>query len=119
MIISLERDSVCAADDCLAPHNKKLENKKIIKLSDLVNRIIEINYLPKINGGKATWVLTNNKAPVAIIAQQWKHCKYIKDPNLNLHELKNDVEIVEIYLEYLAQINPFYIYMKKKFITNR
>ena len=68
--ILLNRDSVCAGDDYLAPHDKKIEYTEIRTLSELVSRIIEINYLPNIAGGKATWILTNNKEPLAIMGKK-------------------------------------------------
>lgn len=65
----LDRSSVCMGDDAMS-HKTEIELDSGGRLSDLVNKIYEINYLPTISGGKATWILYYGKSPLAVMTQE-------------------------------------------------
>lgn len=69
--IVIWRDSVAAGDDVDAPHQLKIESFVGESLSALVTRIIQSNYLARIAGGKATWILKSGERALAVVAQQW------------------------------------------------
>ncbi len=101
MEILLERDSVCAGDDCDAPHRHTLAVKESATLEDVVNRIVKINYLAKISGDEATWVVVGDK-PIAVIAQQWRKPRFLVDEYRPFREYIHE----KIHVRYLAQKSP-------------
>jgi hypothetical protein len=74
--VRLERDSVCAADDLTAPNAMYLSVATTTSLSDAMNLINDMDYLPRIAGGKATWVAMTNR-PLAVIAQEWAEPRFL------------------------------------------
>ena len=67
MSLIVWRDSVCAGDDCDAPHELKLTVRDDT-LHDVVNELMRKRYLASVEGGKATWILEANR-PLAVVAQ--------------------------------------------------
>ena len=68
--ITLTRDSVCAGDDVDAPHEMTLDINDCKNINDIMVKI-KNKYLPKISGGKATWIV-RSCASIAVIAQEWE-----------------------------------------------
>ncbi len=100
--IDLERESVCAADDCDAPHLKNLTFDKSTSLLDVVLYIIKIDYLGFIYGNEATWVVKGkDNVPLAVLAQ-WRKPRFLVDPSLPFTQYIES----KIYIEYLAHIDP-------------
>ena len=69
----LWRDSVCAGDDCDAPHELALA-VGADSLGSFIKRFLAAGYLPSISGGNATWILKTERhtdRALAVIAQQW------------------------------------------------
>lgn len=73
--ISVTRDSVCAADDCDASHEKIITTPSFIEPSELAFQIASKYGLPNISGGKAAWVYQFNGINIAVLAQQWSFAK--------------------------------------------
>ena len=67
--ITLIRDSISTRDDCV-DHTLVIEVEIDWKIDQILKKVIDLNYLPKIYGGKATWSVAFDK-PIAIIAEQW------------------------------------------------
>ncbi len=69
--ISIDRSSVCAADDITSHETKFWIDPKSV-LEDLTDIIIAEKYLPHISGGIATWLLSYEDKALAVITQQGK-----------------------------------------------
>ena len=65
MEIYLNRDSVCAADD-IDSHEKIIIVDDSMPPDEIIKTIKELNYLPEIWGGYATWTLSS-KIPIAVL----------------------------------------------------
>jgi hypothetical protein len=68
--IHLTRDSVAAGDDIDAPHHHSISVPTSTSALSLVQSVLEQRYLPRIAGGKATWVISSHE-PFAVCAQEW------------------------------------------------
>ena len=97
--IKVTRDSVCAADDCLAPHEKMILTPSFTDPEELAFQVASKYGLPTISGGEATWICIFNGLKIAVLAQQWTSAKALVSQIS--YEDKN-----EIFFEYLAQESP-------------
>ena len=85
MEIHLNRDSVCAADD-MDSHKTIITLDNSVSVEEILTTIKELDYLPKIWGGCATWTLSS-KIPIAVFAQEWKEPKKLHLIPINLKDL--------------------------------
>jgi len=69
--IELTRDSVCAGDDCDAPHAERFTLPSPLPLLETLGLIKASRYLASIAGGRATWVAILDGEPIGVVAQQW------------------------------------------------
>ena len=105
MKVNLTRESVCAADDCHAPHEKSITVPSNATVRDLA-RTIKREYLPNnIQGGQATWSLVTS-IPLAVLAQQWSEPKLLPLCDVNLSGFAGPDGSVKAHLNYHAQIDP-------------
>jgi hypothetical protein len=98
--ILLTRDSVAAGDDADAPHNLLIEIGSNDTIEVILKRILDLQYLPKIYGGKATWSVAFNRS-IAVIAQEWDEPKLI-DFTYDLNQQGVD----KLHFNYHAQEHP-------------
>ncbi len=61
--ITVERDSFCMQDDCLAPHTRKFEYENYQMLSEFINELAE--YLPNPRS-QITWNILKDAALYAV-----------------------------------------------------
>jgi hypothetical protein len=64
--VVLTRDSVCAGDDCDAPHEKTIRTPSFLDPEVLV-RETSSGYLPSVAGIGHSWICILNKTPIAEI----------------------------------------------------
>ncbi|NUM33324.1 MAG: hypothetical protein HUU50_02170 [Candidatus Brocadiae bacterium] len=95
------RRSVCAGDDCDAPHEKIFTMEDCCDLLSFTKQILQKYPLPTISGGKATWMLYTRQNPIAVIAQQWPEPKIIASDSLLQDEMKS--KTTTVYFDYLGQ----------------
>lgn len=101
--IKLTRESVAMADDINAPHLFEIEINRSWKISQILNCIINANYLPCINGGKATWSVSINE-PIAVLSQEnMKNPLLICLPDYPYQGTNGFVEFNHIHFNYHAQ----------------
>jgi hypothetical protein len=62
--VVLTRDSVCAGDDCDAPHEKQVEVYSFLDPEAFVNAI-SADYLPSVAGAGHSWTCFLNKVQIA------------------------------------------------------
>ena len=60
----LTRDSVCAGDDCEAPHEKKIEAYSLLA-PDAFAREVSSGYLPSVAGSGHSWICVLNGRKIA------------------------------------------------------
>lgn len=75
--ISVDRESVCAGDDCEA-HLRQIVVSEMMPLKFVIQDLLDSGYLPRISGGFATWVVWIER-PVAVVDQQWKGVQFVVD----------------------------------------
>ncbi len=109
MEVHLTRHSVCAADDCDAPHLRKFVILGNATYEEICLTIIRSGYLPKIFGGQATWSLAS-VLPIAVVAQQWSNPKLLINEVHDLNDLNFANNILKIHVNYHAQIDPELVY---------
>ena len=101
--IKLTRESVAMAEDIDAPHIFEIEINPNWTISQILNCIINANYLPTINGGKATWSVAINE-PIAVLSQEnIEHPLLICLPDYPYQGTNSFVEFNHIHFNYHAQ----------------
>lgn len=103
--ILLWRDSVCAGDDCDAPHELILDVSRDLSLRDLVRDCLARHYLASISGGEATWILGASR-PLAVIAQQWLQPWFLVPPESPVSSLINAEDKPHLNFRYCRQLDP-------------
>jgi hypothetical protein len=99
--IALSRCSVSAADDVDAPHSRIVTVPDGLPLRLFVQMVADSDYLPRISGGRATWGL-ELRATVAVLAQQWRHTRFLSNPETPMRSMFTDGRPVAAHLRYLA-----------------
>ena len=66
--VILTRDSVCAGDDCDAPHEKRVEVYSTLDVEAFVTEVSS-GYLPSVAGAKHSWTCERNGVKIATIEQ--------------------------------------------------
>lgn len=67
IVVNLTRDSVCAGDDCDAPHEKSVEEYSFLDPVAFA-RAISSGYLPSVAGVGHTWTCVLNGVKIAEIS---------------------------------------------------
>jgi hypothetical protein len=101
----LWRDSVCAGDDCDAPHEVLLPLPRDVSLRGFAERLFDRTYLAKIEGGEATWILQAQR-PLAVFAQQWAEPRFLVSPDATLLSLFEPNARPHLQFRYGCQVDP-------------
>jgi hypothetical protein len=104
--IVLRRESVSMGDDAF-DHTLEIEIEDGWTISQVLESIIGKNYLPKIQGGHATWSVAYDK-PLAVLAQQWDKPRLIV--NAYYLDYSKHFKIDTLHFNYHAQIDPDIVY---------
>ena len=104
MKIYISRDSVCAADD-IDSHIRRGTIDDGADLDAIVEKCLQLNPLPQIVGGRATWVLASG-VPIAVIAQQWSAPKFFLSATTERNEFDIRDNTLRLRLAYFAQRDP-------------
>ncbi len=99
------RDSVCAGDDCDAPHEWKLDAPGNMTLRAFLDACLARRYLASISGGEATWVLESTR-PLAVLAQQWAGPRFLAAPESPLLSLVDPAANPHLNFRYRRQADP-------------
>lgn len=101
--IKLTRASVAMGDDVDAPHFLEIEIEPNWTITEILEYVTDINYLPKIIGGRATWSVAINE-PIAILSQENpKEPLLICFPDYPYHGMRSFVEFDHIHFNYHTQ----------------
>lgn len=108
--IKLTRESVAMGDDTNAPHFLEIEIQSNWTILEILKHIVKLNYLPQINGGKATWSVAINE-PIAVLSQEnFENPILICFQDYPYQETMGFVNIENIHFNYHAQKNPDEVY---------
>jgi hypothetical protein len=102
------RDSVCASDDCDAPHELGLATREE-SLRSLAARLSRQSYLASIARGRATWILETHRKggrALAVFAQQWSQPRFLVDPELPVVSYIEHGATPHLYFRYWCQVEP-------------
>ena len=97
------RDSVCAGDDCDAPHELSISVPRDVSVLQVAERFG--GYLPSIQGGKATWILEGRR-PLAVFAQQWSEPRFLVAPESPFVSLVDLDATPHLQFRYWCQVDP-------------
>ena len=99
------RDSVCAGDDCDAPHELVLPIRDK-SLRSVTNCLLGAQYLASIAGGRATWILQadgEEGRPLAVLAQQWSEPRFLVEADSDVSTYIQRDANPHLYLRYWCQ----------------
>jgi hypothetical protein len=105
MKIYFTRDSVCAGDDCDAPHAREIDLPADASIEAIVRAALKASPLASISGGKATWCVSSG-LPLAVIAQEWSEPKFLHPIPPKQSELDRRGETIRLHFSYFAQQDP-------------
>jgi len=110
MKVRFTRDSVCAGDDCDAPHVKEM-GIDAVTIEEVLLQVMRSGYLAQIAGGRATWSAAS-KIPLAIVAQEWVRPRMLLGPSIIEESLNIQYGVVHIHFHYHGQEGPEVVYEK-------
>lgn len=105
--LEVDRDSVCAGDDCQS-HLVKLSVPSEATLLEVITQAQQACDLADIAGGKATWLVDTQgygKDCVGVVAQQWKAPKITLDPSITAAQIWPN-QRGSLYFRYWCQSDP-------------
>jgi hypothetical protein len=106
--LTIWRESVCAGDDCDAPHEVVLQIRGDT-LRGVIDRLLGANYLASISGGRATWILQTDSRgghSLAVLAQQWSQPRFLVEPEAEASSYVQPSGRPHLYLRYWCQVDP-------------
>lgn len=109
--ILLTRSPVSAGDDSI-DNSLEIEVDEDWKLTEIINKVFEIDYLPIIYGGNATWSIAYDNF-LGIIAQQWSKPKFHESPEPQFPYSKTNryyKDFNKLHFNYHAQEDPERVY---------
>jgi len=99
------RDSVCAGDDCEAPHERALSSSADMTLRHAAALLPDGRYLVSISGGEATWIL-EGKRPLLVCAQQWTEPRFLVSPDTVISDFIRTRDTPHLQFRYWCQVDP-------------
>jgi hypothetical protein len=103
--VFLWRDSVAAGDDVDAPHEMALDLPPGSTVGALCSRLVTLDYLPSVSGGRATWILEGTRA-LAVFAQQWASPKFLLAEDMPIAALLKPKGAPHLEFLYWCQVDP-------------
>lgn len=92
MNITITRESVCPADDLLAPHKKILRNIQKRSARSVIEEIRD-NYLPQNVQGGSTWIIERGSQQIAVIAFPSREIVFLEKTDVDSESLELNKDI--------------------------
>jgi len=104
--IAVDRESVCAGDDCVS-HKATFSVAASCNVLDVLDAAWCACPLAGIAGGQATWLIdvAGSGNCIGVMAQQWHQPKLLIQPETSAADLFEDME-PSLYFRYWCQSNP-------------
>ena len=99
------RDSVCAGDDCDAPHRVSIQIHLESTLAQVLEAIQNMGYLAQIDGGHATWIVESDR-PLAVMAEQWKTPRFLIAFETRIAACQTSDGSRPLFFRYWCQVDP-------------
>ena len=102
------RESVCAGDDCDAPHELILTVGND-SLRGVTDRLIAAHYLASITGGRATWILQagdQEGRSLAVLAQEWAQPRFLVASDAEALTYVQSGARPHLLVRYWCQVDP-------------
>jgi hypothetical protein len=106
--ITLTRDSVSMGDD-FGGTVLEIEVNEDWLIEKILDEILFINYLPKIQGGKATWSVAFEN-PIAIISEQWEKPEIIIHSEFPFPHRAKSKNFNRLHFSYYPNEEPWLVY---------
>lgn len=104
LVVHIDRDSVHAGYD-LESHAMSISLDPSATLRTLIEVVQDMDYLPHITGGKATWVVYSSGKPLGVLAQQWPEPKLTVPPVSIVDQYFGNIE-PRLLFRYWCQTDP-------------
>ena len=111
LVASVDRDSVCAGDDCEA-HAASFATDAGATLKDFVTQALRAAPLASISGGEATWLIDTDgpgRGCIGVIAQQWQAPRFLTDSTATVQG-HFGARAPTLYFRYWCQASPEAVY---------
>jgi hypothetical protein len=105
--VSVDRDSVCAGDDCVS-HEAGLVLPAEAGIGELLRQALRVCPLPSIEGGRASWLIASlgqEQGVIGVIAQQWTAPQLLLPQTCSVAEFYGDRRPT-LYFRYWCQVPP-------------
>lgn len=107
LVVTVDRDSVCAGDDC-ASHQAHFSMPDSHDVSEMLNAALQACPLAQIDGGQATWLIDIggcNGTCIGVMAQQWQEPR-LTVPTTMKASILFDERPPALFFRYWCQANP-------------
>ncbi|MCD9033025.1 hypothetical protein LDO32_14945 [Luteimonas sp. Y-2-2-4F] len=106
--ISVDRDSVCMADD-VDPHAARVHIRADAPVGALLDAALRACPLAAIAGGRATWIVRASGRGIAVIAQQWRRPRLLVPEEARVADLLPGDDDA-LHLAYWCQADPMAVF---------
>ena len=103
----IDRDSVCAGDDC-EPHEAKVFVSHDSSVVEFLASALRVSPLASISGGEATWLIDTagpGNGCIGVIAQQWTAPKLLIPETTTIEALFGE-KTPTVFFRYWCQADP-------------
>jgi hypothetical protein len=107
LVVSVDRDSVCAGDDCVS-HEARFELPAGAGIGELLMQAQRVCPLPCIAGGRASWLIASlgqEQGLIGVIAQQWTAPQLLVPLTDRVAQLYGERRPT-LYFRYWCQVPP-------------
>jgi len=104
---TVDRDSVCAGDDCES-HAASFLTSSSVSAIEFLQEALRASPLAGIAGGQATWLIDTagaGQACIGVIAEQWARPRLLIDEQTSVEKLFGE-RAATVYFRYLCQASP-------------
>jgi hypothetical protein len=106
--IRLTRDSVSMGDDA-GGTSLVIEINEDWLIEQILDEILRINYLPVVEGGRATWSVAFEN-PIAVISQQWYKPEIIIHSEFPYPQREKSKNFNQLHFSYYPDEEPWLVY---------
>ncbi|KZK90914.1 hypothetical protein PsAD5_04052 [Pseudovibrio sp. Ad5] len=106
------RDSVCAGDDCDAPHRAHFSINEAASISNLVEYLREIYPLSNVFGDHLTWTLTA-RSKIAMFGENWRELHFLVPEGASCSSYASEDKTLHVHFDHQSGVYPKQLYEKQ------
>lgn len=107
------RDSVCAGDDCDAPHKARFFIDEVTPISNLVSYLRENYPLSSVYGGHLTWTLKSG-SKIAMFSEGWSDLHFLVPEEASCRSYASEDKALHVHFDYQWGVYPNQLCEKKR-----